>query len=87
MCFTIYQIRDGEKEEVRSQYEQDKSHKMIALEEKISKLQNQITSISKSSSEIAKDSEKKISKLQSSSEIAKDSSRGKILQIHVFSIL
>jgi hypothetical protein len=44
MCFTIYQIRDGEKEEVRSQYEQDKSHKMIALEEKISKLQNQITS-------------------------------------------
>ena len=78
MCFTIYQIRDGEKEEVRSQYEQDKSHKIIALEEKISELQNQITSISKSSSEIAKDSEQKISKLQSSSEIAKDSSRGKI---------
>ena len=56
MCFAIYQIRDREKEKVRFQYEQDKRHKIIALEEKISNLQNQITSISKSSSEIAKDS-------------------------------
>jgi hypothetical protein len=36
MCFAIYQIRDREKEKVRFQYEQDKRHKIIALEEKIS---------------------------------------------------
>ena len=57
MYFAIYQIRSWEAEEVRSKYvEQDKSHKIIALEEKISKLQNQMTSISKDSYEIAKES-------------------------------